>query len=112
MSYLVLFVITADKCNLEVKEEASGLMVECKFPFIFSGTEYNSCTTEHEAGNNLWCSTKIDPISKEHVNGQGWWGYCQEISCNSKGNFMFGYYTSSFLNCLSFLMSSLPDKKT
>lgn len=48
----------------------------CVFPFILSDKTYYGCTTDSDPDGNLWCSTKTNPVTNEHVSGQGHWGYC------------------------------------
>ena len=62
--------------NCEVIEEASGQKKPCEAEFKFEGKTYYGCTTV--GGDNLapWCSTKIDPNTKEHIVGQSNYGDC------------------------------------
>ena len=45
--------------------------MECNFPFIYEGVEYNECTTTEDS--KPWCSVETN-AAKEHVEGK--WGYC------------------------------------
>ena len=60
----------------EVIEVASGQKKPCEAEFKFEGKTYYGCTTV--GGDNLapWCSTKIDPNTKEHIVGQSNYGDC------------------------------------
>ena len=62
--------------NCEVIEAASGQKKPCEAEFNFEGKTYYGCTTV--GGDNLapWCSTKIDPNTKEHIVGEGDYGDC------------------------------------
>lgn len=42
----------------------------CKFPFLFSGTEYNSCTSQGRDDGFLWCSTSYN------FDEDGKYGFC------------------------------------
>ena len=47
----------------------------CKFPFIFEGLTFNSCTLSWSNNNTkAWCSTKVDD-SGYYKPGQ--WGFCE-----------------------------------
>ena len=60
----------------EVIEVASGQKKPCEAEFKFEGKTYYGCTTV--GGDNLapWCSTKIDPNTKEHISGKSLYGDC------------------------------------
>eukprot|EP00095_Tigriopus_kingsejongensis_P003417 maker-scaffold1126_size61158-snap-gene-0.12 protein:Tk03417 transcript:maker-scaffold1126_size61158-snap-gene-0.12-mRNA-1 annotation:"serine protease easter precursor" len=45
----------------------------CVFPFILKDKIYNTCTTDLDENEELWCSTRVDS-SGNHVTGE--WGYC------------------------------------
>merc|ERR1712226_1512868 len=72
-------------CN--VMESGSKTMKECKFPFIFKGQTFESCTDYKDPDGKLWCSTLLDAEGK-HVGGKGYWGYCENFqycSSNKRG---------------------------
>ena len=60
----------------EVIEAASGQKKPCEAEFKFENKTYYGCTTV--GGDNLapWCSTKVDPITNEHIVGQSNHGDC------------------------------------
>ena len=58
-----------------VTEIASGESKPCESVFIFEGVTYNGCTIEGSNDGKAWCSTKVDPISWEHV-GNDFYGNC------------------------------------
>ena len=64
------------KGNCEVIEVASGQKKPCEAEFKFENKTYYGCTTV--GGDNLapWCSTKVNPITKEHIVGQSNYGDC------------------------------------
>jgi len=71
----------------QVIEENSSLLKSCKFPFIYKDNAYYGCTTVDGVNGKAWCSTKIDPLTNEHVEG-GYRGDCPnsedpEYTCKS-----------------------------
>ena len=76
-------------------------MKQCQFPFKFDGEEFHGCidSIKNPGGRvsvDPWCSTKVDPTTRQHITGGGFFGDC-EASCPSdeeaktalvKGNFL------------------------
>ena len=59
----------------------------CSFPFIYNDEKFSKCTDFNDPDNALWCSTRTNPRTKEHIRGNGSWGYCQDQHCpNPFGN--------------------------
>ncbi len=69
--------------SCQVTETGSGNETTCQFPFKLNGVEYLGCTPDMDPAGKLWCSTKINPETREHVGGAGLhWGYCEpEATC-------------------------------
>uniref|UniRef100_A0A8C6PPX3 72 kDa type IV collagenase n=2 Tax=Nothobranchius furzeri TaxID=105023 RepID=A0A8C6PPX3_NOTFU len=75
----------------------------CKFPFLFMGTEYNSCTSQGRDDGFLWCSTtyNFDEDSK--------YGFCPHESMSTVGGnadgspcaFPFTFLGDSYDSCTS-----------
>lgn len=53
--------------------------VPCVFPFVFRGTEYTTCTTDHDPNGQAWCSTRTEPDTNTHLSG--FWGVCDKSTC-------------------------------
>uniref|UniRef100_A0A7N5ZYG4 72 kDa type IV collagenase n=1 Tax=Anabas testudineus TaxID=64144 RepID=A0A7N5ZYG4_ANATE len=51
----------------------------CKFPFLFMGTEYNSCTSQGRDDGFLWCSTTYN------FDEDGKYGFCPHESMSTVG---------------------------
>uniref|UniRef100_A0AAY5KR53 72 kDa type IV collagenase n=1 Tax=Esox lucius TaxID=8010 RepID=A0AAY5KR53_ESOLU len=51
----------------------------CKFPFMFMGTEYNSCTSQGRDDGFLWCSTTYN------FDDDGKYGFCPHESMSTVG---------------------------
>ena len=54
----------------------------CALPFKFNGELKNACITDTDPDGRYWCSTKVNPRTREHIGGQGKWGFCQN-SCKA-----------------------------
>ncbi|XP_033929739.1 72 kDa type IV collagenase-like isoform X5 [Melopsittacus undulatus] len=73
----------------------------CKFPFLFNGKEYNSCTDAGRSDGFLWCSTTKD------FDADGKYGFCPHESLftmggNSEGQpckFPFKFQGQSYDQC-------------
>ena len=63
---------------------------ECQFPFIFRGTEYNTCITGSRR-QQPWCPTELDD-SQSYITGK--WGYCDTSKC-PLGNLKFKNHSVS-----------------
>ena len=63
-----------DICKTDSGSEANK---ECKFPFTFRGTEYNSCINGSRRRKH-WCPTQLDE-NGTYVFGK--WGYCDTKLC-------------------------------
>jgi hypothetical protein len=55
------------KKDCVVKEVKSGQRKPCQFPFIFSNQTFYGCTIFQSENGNPWCSTKADPLGREHL---------------------------------------------
>eukprot|EP00794_Sanderia_malayensis_P020028 gene20028-21991_t len=67
--------VDVGRCGAEPCKQRSyggtGYGMCCHFPFIYNGTEHNSCTAVNSDGA-AWCSTTFD-MDKDDK-----WGYCKE----------------------------------
>ena len=69
-------------CN--VIELASELSKPCEGTFIYENITYHGCTKIGDSNGRAWCSTKIDPLTYEHVSGENFYGFCPENgSCST-----------------------------
>ena len=58
---------------------SSGTCGNCVFPFLYAGTQYNTCTSKH--WDSPWCATEVN------TNGEMTsWEECQEPSCPTMSN--------------------------
>ena len=68
-------------CN--VIELASELSKPCEGTFIYKNETYYGCTKIGDSNGRAWCSTKIDPLTYEHMGGN-FYGFCPEDgSCST-----------------------------
>ena len=62
----------------QVIEKASNLQKPCQFPFVFKKYTYHGCTKDYAGENGkAWCSTKVFPITNEHITGGSFFGDCK-----------------------------------
>ena len=59
-----------------VTEIYSGESKPCQGVFIFEGESYYGCTNVKSENEKSWCSTKVDPLTYEHVKNGDFFGYC------------------------------------
>ena len=67
-----------------MQEKATGNIVSCHVPFVYNGKAYYGCTDAHKddnLNNQLWCSTKTNSSTYEHINGSQYWGICKDSTC-------------------------------
>ncbi len=67
-------------CN--VTEIGTGLSWSCQFPFVYNNQTWTECTTSSDPDGKAWCSTRVDLVTRKHIGGNGFWGYCTENACN------------------------------
>ena len=72
-----------------VREKSSGSLRPCKFPFIFKGEMFFSCTTKTGKNDDgsfkrgaAWCSTNTDD-NDNHIIGGQYYGDCERENCPS-----------------------------
>lgn len=51
----------------------------CKFPFVYRGVEFHSCTTADSREKRLWCGTEDWGTQTGPITSG--WGYCNEELC-------------------------------
>ena len=61
-----------------MNELKTGESKLCASIFIFHGVTYYGCTKVADDNGKPWCSTKVDPITLEHVRFGNYWGYCPD----------------------------------
>ena len=65
----------------EVIEQGTDSIVPCSFPFILDERRFDNCTDYKDPNGELWCSTKTDTKTFEHIGGNGHWGFCTDDYC-------------------------------
>ena len=65
----------------EVIEQGTDSIVPCSFPFILDERRFDNCTDYKDPNGELWCSTKTDTKTFEHIGGNGYWGFCTDDYC-------------------------------
>lgn len=65
----------------------------CKFPFLFMGTEYNSCTSQGRDDGFLWCSTTYN------FDEDGKYGFCPH-ECKFILRFFFSFFDATTSSCV------------
>lgn len=68
----------------------------CKFPFLFMGTEYNSCTSQGRDDGFLWCSTTYN------FDEDGKYGFCPH-ECKFILRFFFSFFDATTSSCVSLI---------
>ena len=80
-----------------VNEIASNSTKPCQFPFIYENKTFYGCTRLYGGENgNPWCSTKINPLTYDHIVGQDLYGDCTDNSCPTEEQGVKSY--EKFLN--------------
>ena len=80
-----------------VLEQRTGKFKPCVFPFARSETGlsniFRSCADvdPKNPDGRLMCPTKTDNATNLHINGQGFWGFCDEKYC-PKTEGMINFY--------------------
>ena len=69
---------------IQVHEKATNDLIDCKFPFVYNGKAYYGCTDTKLYGvpdNQIWCSTKTNSSTYEHIDWSQHWGICPDSNC-------------------------------
>ena len=77
----IFFMFPGSGPNCQVMERGTWTLNPCSFPFIVDGKRFDDCTDFLDPDGKFWCSTRTDPKTFEHVNGQGLWGFCTNRNC-------------------------------
>ncbi len=77
-------VLESETISCSVNEVGSnGQRAKCKFPFVFKNVTYFKCSDVDTAPGTFWCSTKVDPYSRQHIGSYGYYGYCPDENCTT-----------------------------
>ena len=75
------FHISGQQCHTTRDSLAQGgEYAPCALPFKFNGELRDACITDLDPDGKYWCSTNVNPRTRQHVGGGGFWGYCED-SC-------------------------------
>ena len=80
--YKFVFILENTDGVCKVFDRATETLKSCQFPFIFQNQTYYGCTTDTDENGKAWCSTKISPLTNEHIPKGSHWGYCLDDSKN------------------------------
>ena len=69
------------KRECRVIEKSSGESKPCIGAFVFQDQTYYGCTTVGSENGEAWCSTKVDPLTYEHITDGDFFGYCKDTKC-------------------------------
>ena len=87
----------SDEAECAVNELASNSTKPCQFPFIYENKTFYGCTRLSAGENGYpWCSTKINPLTYDHIVGQDLYGDCLDNSCPTEEQGVDSY--EKFLN--------------
>ncbi len=79
--FLLLFHFAAsqlfDSKDCQVKQARDQVSKPCQFPFVYKNEIFSGCT-DFEDDKGAWCSTNVDPDTREHVDKGGYYGYCSD----------------------------------
>ena len=51
-------------------EDQRGETKPCEFPWVLSNQTFLSCTDTNDPDGKLWCSTKVDEETRQHLRGK------------------------------------------
>ena len=57
-------------------------IIDCVFPFTYSGEVFNTCTRKNSENGRPWCATAVDKMTGEVMLGN--WGDCDK-TCIASG---------------------------
>ncbi len=74
---LVIAASSSQQCRVSIVENGVESLKPCVFPFVLKNMTFYGCTTYFDPDDRLWCSTKVDPATNEHIASPSTWGYCE-----------------------------------